>query len=874
MELKKYQKTVIDDLSRFLALLGETDDIKKAYAAFWEEKNVMVGLGKMPPYRDMLPRVPNVCLKVPTGGGKTFLAASAIAPIFNALPFTKSKAVVWLVPSDAILEQTLKNLSNPHHPYRQKINTDFSHRVQVYSKNQLLNGQNFNPIVVHEQLSVFVLSYDSFRTSKKEGRKAYQDNSSLELFSRHFNDPSILLADTDETALIQVIRFLNPVLIVDESHHADTPLSKEMLQNFNPAFVLDLTATPKKESNIISYVDARQLKAEHMVKLPVIVYNRRTQNDVIGDAISIRAKLEDEANKSEQIKTGRYIRPIVLFQAEPRGKDDNTTFDKIRNMLLEIGIPANQIALKTADNNELRGVDLLSKDCPIRYIITINALKEGWDCPFAYVLATVANRTSTVDVEQILGRILRLPDARENKSKVLNISYVITSSNDFQRTLERVVAGLNNAGFSNKDYRLGDANAEAATLSTPPFSRQTEINTSPENDEVIDTASLKNRLAQWQPSPESASDITQNELLAQALQQTAEYDASVRLETDSPPLELKDKMNNFSMNEEFAAEAGNLRLPQFVVQSPPSLFSEDKVRLLSKEALMQNFSLRNKDSEIDFYTLEADIARVDLADTEAKDTDATPKAWKVTGADNQFFREWFNSLSSESRIEQCTGLILKQLSKINAINDRDLTDYVERIISGLSPEQLEDLQRSPYVYFTKIKNKIEILMAEYAKKNFNLWIDQGKITCEPIYAFKNIISPVKFNSTLPKSLYTSEEEANGLENKVIWELANLPNIRWWHRNISRSGFNINGDVNAFPDIIAMTTCGKILLVEPKGDHLENAESRRKVDIGRHWQNLANKAGDRYRYYMVFKNKDLQIDGAVQFDRFLEIAREL
>jgi len=120
-----------------------------------------------------------------------------------------------------------------------------------------------------------------------------------------------------------------------------------------------------------------------------------------------------------------------------------------------LDIPENQIAIKTADKNELRGVDLLSKDCPIRYIITINALKEGWDCPFAYVLATIANRTSVVDVEQILGRILRLPHTRKSESDVLNISYAITSSNDFHATLSRVIAGLNNAGFSDKDYRIG-----------------------------------------------------------------------------------------------------------------------------------------------------------------------------------------------------------------------------------------------------------------------------------------------------------------------------------------------------------------------------------------------------------------------------------
>ncbi|MFR7629316.1 MAG: hypothetical protein ACLUZ6_01090 [Lachnospira eligens] len=118
-----------------------------------------------------------------------------------------------------------------------------------------------------------------------------------------------------------------------------------------------------------------------------------------------------------------------------------------------MGIPESEIAIKTADRDELKNIDLSSHDCSIRYIITVNALKEGWDCPFAYILATVANRTSSIDVEQILGRILRLPNTRKNKREVLNLSYVITSSNAFYATLDKVVAGLNAAGFTSKDYR-------------------------------------------------------------------------------------------------------------------------------------------------------------------------------------------------------------------------------------------------------------------------------------------------------------------------------------------------------------------------------------------------------------------------------------
>jgi type III restriction enzyme len=330
MQLKTYQKNVVGDLSRFLTLLTEKGSAAKAYKALWAEKNVNVGPDGLPYYHyNLQGGVPDVCFKVPTGGGKTFLAASSIRAIYDAMPTATAKAVVWLVPSDAILTQTYAALSNPRHPYRQKIDVDFGGAVEVYSKAQLLNGQNFNPTSVTEQLSIFVLSYDSFRTSKKEGRKAYQENGNLATFPKLMQDKSMLLPDTDETALIQVIRSLNPVVIVDESHHATSPLSVEMLENFNPCFVLDLTVTPKKNSNIIAFVDATQLKKANMVKLPVIVYNRKSQVDVYADAINIRRKLEIQA-QNEQKTTGRYVRPIVLFQAQPRVGTESTTYDKTR----------------------------------------------------------------------------------------------------------------------------------------------------------------------------------------------------------------------------------------------------------------------------------------------------------------------------------------------------------------------------------------------------------------------------------------------------------------------------------------------------------------------------------------------------------------
>ena len=874
MELKSYQKEVIADLARYLELVVELQSPAKAYHTLWNEKNVMVGLGGLPNYVNTLPGIPHVCAKVPTGGGKTFIAASAVRTIFDAIPQRRAKAVVWLVPSEAILTQTLRALNNPDHPYRQRLDVDFGGRVQVYSKEQALMGQNFSPSVVSEQLSVFVFSYDSFRTSKKDGRKAYQQNGYLAEFARWMDDPSILLSDTDETALIQVIRFLNPVVIVDESHHAVSNLSVEMLSNFNPCFVLDLTATPKKNSNIISFVDAARLKLAHMVKLPVIVYNRKSQADVYGDAIAIRSKLEAQA-KRDQLTSGRYIRPIVLFQAQPRNNADSTTYEKIKKTLVDGGIPEREIAIKTGDKDELKNVDLLSPDCPIRYIITVNALKEGWDCPFAYVLATVANRTSSVDVEQILGRVLRLPYTQKNESEVLNLSYVITSSADFHQTLGKVVAGLNDAGFSSHDYRAQDVDTPAANEPAPNGEQVPLLSALEEEPDLpeVSGADLKARFevaVQQAEQEEQAGNVAADPIFAQALEQNANYEAEIKQADDTAwsqaPTEVRDKMNQFRINEEFAEEAAALRIPQFMLETGPSLFT-DAFEPLELEHLDVGFSLVDKDAHVDFTSVAAEMARVDVDESK----DSTAKAWRLSGGDSAFFREWFNTQPSEKRLSLCKGIIKQKLSRMNCVNDKELDDYIDRVINTLSEDQLSELEQSPYPYVLKIQDKVKELLAQHRSSIFDTWLEQDKISCLPNYKFPSVISPPTFTTMVPKSLYTAEEDMNKYEFKVVWGLSELDNVKWWHRNISKRGFQINGPVHAYPDIIVMLHSGKILMVETKGDQLDNDESREKAKIGDQWARLA---GKQYKYYMVFETKQPNYPGAYSLERFMEIVKGL
>lgn len=885
MELKKYQLQVIKDLDRFLELLIEKQNISKAYNALWNEKGINVGIDGMPPYNPELAGVPQVCFKVPTGGGKTFLAANSLKPIFASMPHIHPKAVVWLVPSDAILSQTYKTLTDKNHAYRKKIDVDFGNKVEVYSKQQLLNGQNFNPTSVSDNLSIFVLSYDSFRTSKKDGRKAYQENGSLLPFVRFKQDSSNLLEDTDETALIQVIRKLNPVVIVDESHHATSKLSKEMLQNFNPSFVLDLTATPKRGSNIISFVDARQLKAENMVKLPVIVYNRKSQEDVFISAVSLRRKLELEAVQGQK-NGGKYIRPIVLFQAQPKNNADSTTYEKIKHTLMEMGIPESEIAIKTADKDELKNLDLSSSDCNIRYIITVNALKEGWDCPFAYILATVANRTSSIDVEQILGRILRLPNTKKNESEVLNLSYVITSSNAFYATLDKVVAGLNAAGFTSKDYRIDDyAEQDTEFPVEQAVNIQTELKldtdvTDDTNNVSDEIDSLNVDFVKEQISPfvnnenmesQSQSEVsdavidmlnhakTQNELYWKDFEETEEY-------VPVPP-EVGNKMKHYKVNQLYANEAGQLEIPQFMIETGRSLFSEHEHQVLTKENLYAGFSLLDKDTVIDFDSIDSEIARIDI-----DDSDAMPKAWKLQGFDSQNVKQWFDEQPSDRKVRLCKDMIIKKLSKNNAINDRDLEAYVDRIMQNLTEDQLTDMEQTPGIYVLKINKKVNSLLNEYAKKMFYEWVEQDKISCQPSYKLPKEISPTETIASIPKSLYNEEEKFDTeYERKVVMELSSLNNIKWWHRNMARKGFAINGAVNAYPDLMVRTESGKLLLVETKGDQLENSESREKAETGAKW---AEMAGRMYKYYMVFETKNPGYNGAYSYEEFMKIVKEL
>jgi type III restriction enzyme len=871
MELKPYQQQVINDLSSFLEKIQERKNVKDAFNAFWI-KHPSTPLSPFPgtaiePYKNNVPRVPHICIKVPTAGGKTFIACNALHTIFSAFDYDKPKAVVWLVPSITILDQTIKNLKDPAHPYRQKINAHFGNKVEVFDKATLLQGSGFNASSVKEQLSIMVFSFDSLRAKNKEDRKVFQENGNLQSFE------TLLGKDTDIT-LGAVIKKLNPLVIVDESHNAESDLSVDMLKELNPCFILDLTATPRKNSNIISFVDALELKKENMVKLPVIVYNHQDRTEVINSALQLQRKLELQAIAEEK-KTGKYIRPLVLFQAQPKnGKDftneeeEKSNVIKLKEKLIELKIPEEQIKIKTASINEIKNIDLLSRDCEVRYIITINALKEGWDCPFAYVLASLADKSSAVDVEQILGRVLRQPYVIKHNSPLLNLSYVLTASSKFLDTLENIVKGLNRAGFSDKDYKLADpVMLEEAKKQETANQLLFFTNATTDTDASVTTDDIdSNRIVI--PDSDEINDPTITTIEEMAIQQSENYERVFNKMAENNetavPNEIQQHVKKYEIKNIFKEKAQQIILPQFYIKVKQGMFNEFADKPLEREELLSEFPLSKLDANIAFDSISSELYKVDLDETKKAHT---PTFVRIDGSLKENIMAYLLDPSKkESRVKNFTKRIMDIIGNMYPISDQEIKKYITRILEDFTDEQFSDFSNNEYTYTDKIKQKIKALSEAYAEKKFNDYLDTDKVFIKPSYKLPEIINPVLTSKSITKSLYEKEADMNDFEEKVINQIGNMENIAFWTRNIERKGFKINGFINHYPDFIIETKSGKTILLETKGDHLD---AEQKIRLGRKW---VEKAGNNFKYFLVYEKR--VVADAYTLDQFINLIKEI
>ena len=376
--LRNYQQQSLDRLREYLSSVGHMG----AGTAFYHHTQRV--------YRSVphLPGLPYVCLRVPTGGGKTLMACHALGIAAKEYLQQETAVCLWLVPSNAIREQTLKALRDRTHPYRQAIDAGLAGNVTVMDLSEALYVQRGT---LEGDTCIIVSTLAALRVEDTEGRKIYEASGYLQ---HHFTGLSANLEAKLEkgpdglipSSLANVLRMWEPIVIMDEAHNARTKLSFETLERFSPSCIIEFTATPQMDhdptrgryaSNVLAHVSAAQLKAEQMIKLPIKLHTRTHWQEILTDTVAAQRDLEEVAKK-EQASTGEYIRPIVLLQAQPHHKERETqTAEVIKKALLQdCKVPEEQIAVATGDTREIEGIDLFDAGCPIRFIITQQALKR------------------------------------------------------------------------------------------------------------------------------------------------------------------------------------------------------------------------------------------------------------------------------------------------------------------------------------------------------------------------------------------------------------------------------------------------------------------------------------------------------------------
>lgn len=444
MELKKYQKRTVEKLEEFLQELRKHGP-KRAFMFVTET-----------PYKsESFGEIPFVCIKIPTGGGKTLVGCEAVGKIMNtALQDKLDRGIVlWFTPSEAIKTQTLKKLKDRKDWHRRIFDEAFSNNVKVFSNEEALSIRKED---VDDNLCIIISSLDAFRREKTKQNKykVYQENGSLLDHFQNIEESNALELDEEKTvinSLANVVRMSNPLVVVDEGHKTTSKLSIDFLKDLNPSFIIEYSATPRSNSNILVDISASDLKAEQMVKIPLELVNAARWQNALESGIEKRNELEKIAKKLK----GEYLRPIALLQAQADTGETSVTVDAVKSFLLEKKIPEEQIAIKTSKKNEIDGIDLMSRSCEIRYIITVSALAEGWDCSFAYVLVSVANLGAKVAVEQVIGRVIRMPQAKRKSQEELNRSYVFASARNFQEAADEVTSGLEENGYAREDVVNG-----------------------------------------------------------------------------------------------------------------------------------------------------------------------------------------------------------------------------------------------------------------------------------------------------------------------------------------------------------------------------------------------------------------------------------
>lgn len=873
--LKNYQIQTLGALRKFLEKTVEFNDADTAFYALTKRPFVQ------PP---SLPGLPYVCLRIPTGGGKTILAAHSIAVAADSFLRTDAPTVLWLVPSQTIREQTLATLQDRAHPNRRALADRFGENVRVMTVADALYAKRAD---YDGGAVVIVATIQAFRVEETEGRKVYEANGEL---MDHFTGLADGLRDALEIgpsgdpvqSLANVLRLRRPMVIVDEAHNARTDLSFDTLARLKPSLIVEFTATPvtpeehKPEkgiyaSNVLHQVSAAELKAAEMIKLPVILRGRANHTETIGDAIAWLDDLTDTAREEEKA-TGEFIRPVMLLQSEAKSKDKPTLHaEEVKKLLIDdFRVPEAHIVIATGDTKGLDGVDLFDRDCKVRFIITQQALKEGWDCSFAYVLCSVAEQKSPRAVEQLLGRVLRLPRASRKSHEDLNRAYAFATTTSFQNAANTLRDGLVNNGFEKVEAQAlvravpalpgmeegGSAfvyeEALPAEVDATTFKTNIETATGGRVQVDLETGTIRARGA-LTDYDRTAMKLAMPEAAATTIDALVHRSRGARLKVPDP-----------------VTEPIRFAVPQLAVRAGQAWQLFDRAHFLDIP-----WKLEESDAApiLDFF-----VPPRNAAEEAHIDVDSAQKV-KV-----EFVTDLHEQLSLALALRGWTKNALVNWidRRLPYSSRRDITRlsstlFVSKALDMISAKTgmtIEALARANFRLvdaFMKVIAKhrdireataFEGALFPRSGLEFKTSADVELVFDESRYGYNQ---PYKGGMDFKKHLFRviGDLEATGEEHECAIAIERNPNVKAWVRNTSKQPHSFwlqTSSDKFYPDFVALLNDGRVLVIEYKGaPYFTNDDSKEKRLIGDLW---ADRSNGKCLFLMIEKKEFARIDRAV------------
>ncbi len=855
MKLKQYQANTLDVLRLFLEE-ARVAGPKNAYEAITKEPEQAKRLGR---YRadyaplEGMPGSPYVCLRLPTGGGKTILAAHAIGVARDAWIEKDFPLVLWLVPSNTIRLQTVEALKNTRHPYRQALDEAFEGRVRVFD---ITDFTTIRPHDIRDNACVVVGTIQTLRVNNTEGRKVYAHNENME---PHFStvpkstagleqrDGSTDKAGDPRFSFANLMHIHRPLMIVDEAHNAVTGLTRDMQARVKPCAIIEFTATPRFNSNILHSVTAQELKAAEMIKLPIILAEHDSWQNAVNGAIAARAAL-DEAVKDE----ADYIRPIVLFQAQPRNEE--VTVEELRKHLVDVEqISEEKIAVATGDQRDLDGINLFDSKCPIEYVITVEALKEGWDCSFAYVFCSVQKIGSATDAEQLLGRVLRMPYARRRKADALNRAYAHVSEPSFGAAASALADKLVAMGFDEQDAKdaiepaqghLDEAGLFAPREKPAPVFRHTVAAISDATEAFA--AIAQNTAVSILPKAGGAIEISVTGRVEPEIEaaitsvipaaERAGFSEAVR----KYRVEIKDQLSPAEQGQSFM-------VPRLVAQIQGNLeFADADVFMEFHE-----WTLGSHPARLD----EAAFAVRETARTFEIDVDGSRVAYQFASEDEQLALD----VDVDGWSPQSLVLWLDRQLRQPDIHQSDLlkwlTDCVGHLV-GPRKIHIAALMRTKFILARKLRERISAarLAEQTTVYQRYLFAPEAKVevTFDNGFEFRDgmyrDVRKQRDGRWRPRKHFLGADNLPAFDGTVDGEefqcaqaIDSLPSVKFWLRNVAKHPQSLwlpTATGKFYPDFVAELIDGRLAIIEYKGALLAGSgvdDTNEKRAVGLLWE---------------------------------------